>query len=479
MNAIILDNKKGGTSSASKNFGGIRYNINKMDTGKGELMALRNFGALGSDTVVEPAAVKQYLSAVAKLNPNKEKKQFHAVISCKGKEYDKNQLTDVAHDWMDKMGYANNPYIVVFHNDTENNHVHIVSVRVDINTGKSIPDAFENVRAVKNIDQSMKEKYGIDRKAEKLDFSDYRVTTLPQFKLLYEITGHTAMEVNGKLKIMKEDRLNSSFDLNGLAYNIGKNKEDDKRKNQLKAILSKYLPDFEGALHPVHQKLSGDRKGNVVGYKSDFTEFMRERFGLQFVFHHKENQPPYGYTIVDHKAKAVFKGSGVMKLTELTRSPDHKVKLTYLEKKLLDLNGYNSESLSHMKILAKKFKVPLYRIPVSDRKISDVEKAYYKDLLALFLRDHHISALKDINMEAVREDGKWYVLDNGSKTILDADEILAPDEIQSLDHEHGLSTQNPLPNIDVLNPFSGIAAIAGTITPDREDKPKRRKKKKI
>src|SRR5690606_40635035 len=86
---LILDNKKGNASSSSKSFWGVRYNTDKMDKGKGELMALRSFGEIKNDTLISPEEVKQYLLAIAKKNPRKEKVQFHAAISCKGKEYDK------------------------------------------------------------------------------------------------------------------------------------------------------------------------------------------------------------------------------------------------------------------------------------------------------------------------------------------------------------------------------------------------------
>lgn len=478
MNAIILDNKKGNASSSSKSFGGVRYNTNKMDKGKGELMALRNFGEIKNDTLISPEEVKQYLLAIAKKNPRKKKVQFHAAISCKGKEYDKHQLTDAAHDWVKKMGYGDNPYIVVFHSDTDNNHVHIVSTRVNALTGKSISDSMENVKAVKYIDQIVKEKYGIDRKLSNEDFSKYNVTTLAQFKLLYEVTGHSVSETNGKLNIMKDGSLLASHDISTLLQGIGKCKEDENRKKQLKAILSKYLPDFEATLKPIHQKLSGNRNGKIIGYKSDLTDFIRERFGLQFVFHFSGNKPPYGYTIIDHKSKSVFKGGGLMKLSELTKSADHKVKLSSFDKKLHELKGYNIDNLDQIKILARKFNIPEYRIPPSDRSITKEEKAYYKDLLTFYLKNNDISTLENINMEIVSQNDKWYILDNGAKTILDADEILSMEHIEALTQDGDLEQNQQAPDFSVLNPIDGLAGLAGSITPDSDDDSKRKRKKR-
>ena len=475
MNAVILDNKKGGTSSSAKSFGAVKYNATKMEKGKGELMALRNFSTLENDKLVKPEDVKKYLQSVAQLNPRKEKVQFHAAITCKGREYDKHQLTDVAHEWVKRMGYADNPYIIVFHSDTEHNHVHIVSSRINAKTGKTIPDSCENLRAVKFIDQIMKEKYGVDRKLEKADFSQYNTTTLAQLKLLFEVSGHSLAEKEGVLNFYKRDNLVKSFDLKELSTKIGASKEDSKRVGQLKAIFNKYLVDFEGSLQPVHQNLSGKREGKIIGYKSDFTDFMRERFGLQFVFHFKDDKKPYGYTIIDHNNKSVFKGASVMKLAELSKSPDHKVKLSRIEKHSLLLAKFNTDSLSHVKILAKKFKIPMYQIPSSDRQISKQELSYYEDLLKFYLKNNSVSALGNLNMEMVKEDGKWFVMDHGSNTILEAEDVLSSDDIRSLDREREFDVS---PDIPSINPLGGIADMAATIAPDNGEDPNKRKKKK-
>lgn len=478
MNATILDNKKGPASNSSKHFGGVRYNTNKMDKGKGELMALRNFGAIQNDTTIRPDEVKQYLLSVARLNPRKEKKQFHAVISCKGKEYDKYQLTEAAHDWIRKMGYGNNPYIIVFHNDTDHNHVHIVSTRINIETGETIPDSYENVRALRSIDEVMKERYGVNRKLQRVDLSQYHVTTLAQFKLLYEVAGFSAAEKEGRLQIYKRDKLVESCEIKDIISQLKSNNEDKNRASELKAIFYKYLDDFDSALRPVHKNLPGSRKGEIIGYESDFTGFLQQKFGLQFFFHFKSDQKPYGYTIIDHRKKAVFKGGGIMKLSELTKSPDHRVRLTYLQKKTVELEGYNTESLCHIKILAKKFRIPSYCVPLSERTLSDQEKAYYRNLLSLYLKNNHLASIGNLNMEMVKEAGKWYMIDAGTRTILNADDVLSSDEIQSLEIANSQEGKIQSANLSVLNPLDGAASMVAAIAPESSEDPAARKKKK-
>jgi len=50
-------------------------------------------------------------------------------------------------------------------------------------------------------------------------------------------------------------------------------------------------------------------------FTSRLTEHLREKFGLEFVFFSgKQKDKPYGYAIIDHTHKAVYKGSDVLKL---------------------------------------------------------------------------------------------------------------------------------------------------------------------
>src|ERR1700733_13158856 len=131
--------------SSAASFNGVSYNTDKIEKDRGELMKVANFGPLQGLDRLRPEDYRHYLKTLAVQNTRVKKPQFHAAISAKGKTYDKAALTEIATRWLVSMGYGEQPYLIIYHKDTGNNHVHVVSVRVDRN-GKKISSGFENIR---------------------------------------------------------------------------------------------------------------------------------------------------------------------------------------------------------------------------------------------------------------------------------------------------------------------------------------------
>lgn len=100
---------------------------------------------------------------------------------------------------MDDMGYGKQPYIVVFHNDTDNNHVHLVSTRVSKETGKKINDSYEKLKAQKALSKTLENLYGENSEAKLEKLLRYKISTQDNLKhYLKEMATRSC-----KIKMMK------------------------------------------------------------------------------------------------------------------------------------------------------------------------------------------------------------------------------------------------------------------------------------
>lgn len=400
-------------SSASNDFHGVRYNEKKIDSGAGELMKMKNFPSSINEESSQ-TEVRDYLKAISKSNKTK-KPQFHATISTKFREHSREELTKVAENFMEEMGYGGQPYIVVFHNDTDNNHIHIVSTRVDKSSGKKIDDSFEKLKSQQALQKSIEKIYGksANKNLEKL--LEYKYSTLNQLKLLLERNGfklEESKEDENTLDILKNGVRQKRIYGNELSFS---NKSDKGRVNQIRAILMKYKEKYSNKVF----KVVDDRENETneenrkiqhsnpkIEFESELQHKMREMFGLDIVFHHKEGKTPFGFTLIDHKTGVVFKGSEFGKAKEIFDFTEEELDKRLFEK-LKDYQVPNAES---KKVLLEYFQrkgddsVKDFMI-FENKKKKDIEvfKQMKADVLE-FIRSKNSADV--VIMKA--QDGKYY-----------------------------------------------------------------------
>lgn len=310
--------------SAGSDFSGVRYNDKKVEKGTGELMLMKNFPSFINEESSQEE-VRNYLKSVSK-NDKVKKPQFHAVISTKFQDHSKEELAEIAENFMSEMGYGAQPFIAVFHNDTDHNHIHVVSTRVDKETGKKINDSYERLAAQKALSSVMEKLYdnNIDRELDKL--LCFKLGSLTQLRILLDRNGYTLerssidenllqVRRNGVLlRILKGDQI--VFD----------NAKNDQRSKQIRSILIKYkeicsnkvfmVEDNrkEEAKFPKSDTNDIDRSKVKVSFESELQKKLKDVFGIDVVFHHKDGRQPFGYTVIDYKTGRMYKGSEVLKM---------------------------------------------------------------------------------------------------------------------------------------------------------------------
>lgn len=346
--------------SASSSFHGVRYNDKKVEKGTGELMLMKNFPSFINEGS-SPQDIRDYLKAVSK-NEKVKKPQFHVVISTKFQEHTKEGLTEIAENFMQEMGYGQQPFIIVFHNDTANNHVHIVSTRVNKTNGKKINDSYEKLKAQKALSTTLEKLYGI-RPEQNIDqLLQYKISSLKQLETLFMRNGYKlSKNTNDEkaLTIFKNGVLQRTLFENHILFD---QRENDNRLKQIKAIMSKYknlcsnkvfkiedLRHLQKTLPVEKQREDGKPR---IEFESELQKKLRDVFGIDVVFHNKEGQNPFGYTVIDHKTARIYKGSEIMKMNELFEFTNEK-----MDKRLFEsLKDFNISDETSKQVLIQHLK---------------------------------------------------------------------------------------------------------------------------
>ncbi|MCK5368567.1 MAG: relaxase/mobilization nuclease domain-containing protein, partial [Cyclobacteriaceae bacterium] len=232
--------------SSAKNFAGINYNERKNDTGESELLCAKNFDGLSFQTDLVRADYINYMKTIGSLNPRVKNKQFHAVISVKGKSMSVDKLVDVGVQYLDKMGYGSNPYLIYHHGDTDNTHIHLVTTRVDKN-GRKVDDSYEKLRSQKVMHEILSRDPLYEADTSITNALKYNFSTEAQFKWLLELQGFKVRESRGNSigkpegwEIIKYGEVLRVLDPNSVDKRIDSYTFPKQRVAQLKALFLKY-----------------------------------------------------------------------------------------------------------------------------------------------------------------------------------------------------------------------------------------------
>jgi hypothetical protein len=309
--------------AAGGNFNAVNYNEKKVKQGAAGLVYFENFGNLQDRTEVSKEEFKKYLQHYSARNTKIKNPVFHATCSCSGKELSHGQLKEMALEIMKKLGYSQNPILIYEHHDTKNNHVHIVSCRVGIN-GKKIKDNFEGKRANHYLNAILNREPHQEFNHHLNCALTYKFGTHAQFALLMELNGYKVQKKDGQFLFFKHGEKQGGISLSDLDRKITIDEKSERNTNQIKAIIYKYRKQYSGNLRSNHDdKFTTETKK----FESDLTNFLKEKFGFDFIFFSaKDKEIPYGYVLIDHNKRVVYKGSDLMKLDILIAGAANKDK---------------------------------------------------------------------------------------------------------------------------------------------------------
>lgn len=249
-----------------------------------------------------------------------------------------NDYKAIAKDYIEKMGYGKQPFIVFKHNDIERSHIHIVTVCVD-EEGRKISDAFEKRKSMAAC-RELERKYNLISAVEKkLNRNEpifkpvnykagdikskmaavirylpkyYQYTTLGTYNALLSLFNITAEEVKGQYNVKARQ---------GLVY-FALNEKGEKASNPFKASLfgkgagytevqshfEKSKTQLQNSPSKLALKATVEKTIQLSKSETEFKKSLGEA-GINAVVRRTADKRIYGITFIDHQSRSVWNGS--------------------------------------------------------------------------------------------------------------------------------------------------------------------------
>ncbi len=333
-------------------YGALAYNGEKINKEEGKLLATNKIFDDGSGKTDIANALRdfqRYLSPHVRT----EKPVVHISLN----PHPDDVLTDVemeniAREYLERMGYGDQPYMVYKHEDIDRHHMHIVTIRVDEN-GKCL-DSRYNYRKSKGITRDLEEKYHLhkaDRKQHRMDSplrkvdvsqgdvkkqvantvkslcATYKFQSLGEYRALLSLYNITLEEARGEIGGREyHGFVYSATDGHGNKVgNPFKASKIDKSVG-VEAIEKRFA--YSANRFKKEKKLTEMTRHSVEAVlkqtcrKDRFIELLKAK-GIDVVFRHTADRSIYGATFIDHRTQSVFNGSRLGKNLSANALQEH------------------------------------------------------------------------------------------------------------------------------------------------------------
>jgi hypothetical protein len=288
-------------------------------------------------------------------NNRTEKIVFHTSLNPDPKDKpDDERLSEIAQAYMQKLGYGNQPYIVLKHSDIKREHLHIVSLRVDEN-GRKINDSYEVARSMKICKELEREFNLVPLKQGEREFEypkaiNYRDSDLKHkaSNIIRAIMANFYFQSFGEYKTMLEH-----FNLiaeevrgmhNGIVYSVLDGKGKKVGNTMKSSSFGKYAgydalkKHFEDSRLIIEKKKVRETLRPIIAgvmrkdgnNRNEFRRLLKEKH-IGIIFRENDQKRIYGVTFIDYQNRTVLNGSRLGKefsanvFNDLFNNPDKQI----------------------------------------------------------------------------------------------------------------------------------------------------------
>lgn len=313
-------------------YGALAYNAEKINKEKGRLLDTNKIYNDGSGSVNIHKAhedFKRWMPTATRT----EKPMVHISLNPHPDDHPTDaELTQIAREYMEKMGFGDMPFLIFKHEDIERHHVHIVALRVktdgtcisDRNNFYRSKDICRELERKYNLRPSEREKISPDTPIRKIDISGdikrqvantvkmvgmrYKFQTLGEFNAILSLYNVRAEQTDGRV---------NGREYHGLVYfatdDNGNVVASPFKASRLGKFASRTAIDnrFVRAKDRIDVNPTRTVVADALAQSTNKADFVArlKAARIDVLFRYTEEGRIYGVTFIDHNTMAVLNGS--------------------------------------------------------------------------------------------------------------------------------------------------------------------------